>query len=49
MMKVVKHAKGKRVHKQEKVKVKVPPEVRHGNRLCSRGRGDAGARGGTSW
>ena len=35
-----------RVRKQGKVKVKVPPGVSHGNRLCSRGRGDAGARGG---
>ena len=35
-----------RVRKQGNVKVKVPPGVSHGNRLCSRGRGDAGARGG---
>ena len=37
-----------RIRKQGKVKVKVPPGVSHGNRLCSRGRGDAGARGGPS-
>ena len=32
--------------KTGKVKVKVPPGVSNGNRLCSRGRGDAGSRGG---
>lgn len=37
-----------RTRKQGKVKVKVPPGVSHGNRLCSRGRGDAGSRGGQS-
>ena len=37
-----------RIRKQGKVKVKVPPGVSHGNRLCSRGRGDAGSRGGPS-
>ena len=37
-----------RIRKQGKVKVKVPPGVSHGNRLCSRGRGDAGARGGSA-
>jgi molecular chaperone DnaJ len=37
-----------RVRKQGKVKVKVPPGVGHANRLCSRGRGDAGTRGGPS-
>ena len=37
-----------RTRKQGKVKVKIPPGVSHGNRLCSRGRGDAGSRGGPS-
>ena len=37
-----------RVRKQGKVKVKVPPGVGNANRLCSRGRGDAGTRGGPS-
>ncbi len=30
------------------VKVSIPPGVRDGNRLCSRGRGDAGSMGGSS-
>ena len=37
-----------RIRKQGKVKVKIPPGVSNGNRLCSRGRGDAGSRGGSS-
>ena len=37
-----------RIRKQGKVKVRVPPGVGNGNRLCSRGRGDAGSRGGPS-
>ena len=32
----------------DKVKVQVPPGVSNGNRLCSRGRGDAGSMGGNT-
>ena len=41
------HCNGEgRIRKQGTVKVKIPAGVSHGNRLCSRGRGDAGSRGG---
>ena len=37
-----------RVKSPTKVKVNIPPGVSDGNRLCSRGRGDAGSMGGTA-
>ena len=37
-----------RLKSPDKVKVQIPPGVSDGNRLCSRGRGDAGALGGSS-
>jgi molecular chaperone DnaJ len=37
-----------RMRSPDKVKVQVPPGVSNGNRLCSRGRGDAGSMGGNT-
>ena len=37
-----------RLKSPDNVKVQIPPGVSDGNRLCSRGRGDAGAMGGSS-
>ena len=37
-----------RVKSPDKVKVNIPPGVSDGNRLCSRGRGDAGSMGGSA-
>jgi len=37
-----------RIKSPDKVKVNIPPGVNDGNRLCSRGRGDAGSMGGSA-